>query len=256
MHSEELWFKILNIFYQYEGKVSELSRINMFNEKKKKGTEKLSETISKEIKDLMEKMCSFVSVTQILNFVSEHNKNAGFKEFREVLSKILFSYSNFTNILYSTRKLLTNSILGDENNFLKLNLKGDLLNVQKCDLCKGEFKEGKGKKELIIVFNCHHAFHKDCIVKNKQQRNIECPICRELEIGYDMHKGKSLINKNNVKIDQDSNEGNKFQVKVGANAKRILQKLERYDNRSLEKHVLMINNSITVLKEDYRKEYA
>ena len=255
MHLEELWFKILNIFYQYEAKVSELSKINMFNVKKKNATEKLSHAISTEIKELMEKMCSFVSVTQILNFVSEHNKNAGFKEFRELLSKILGSYSNFTNILYSTRKLLTNSILGDENKFLKLNLKGDLLNVKICDQCKGEFKEGQGKKELMIVFKCNHVFHKDCIVTNKQQRNIECPICRELEIGIDMNKGKSLINKSNVKIDQDINEGNKFQVKVGANAKRILQKLERYDNRSLEKHVLMINNSINVLKDLCEKKY-
>ena len=107
----------------------------------------------------MEKMCSFVSVTQILNFVSEHNKNAGFKEFRELITKILSSYSNFTSILYSTRSLLTNAILEDEHYFQTLNLKGELLNSNKCDLCKKEFKEEQGKKEVLMVFNCNHIIY-------------------------------------------------------------------------------------------------
>ena len=111
MHLEDLWFKILNIFYQYEGRVSELLKIHIFNIKNKNNSEKLNQLISNEIKELIEKMCSFVSVTQILNFVSEHNKNAGIKEFRELITKLLGSYSNFTSILYSTRSLLTNAIL-------------------------------------------------------------------------------------------------------------------------------------------------
>ena len=56
-------------------------------------------------------MSSFVSVTQILNFISEHNKNTVFKEFRELITKILSFFSNFSNILYSTIYLLTNAIL-------------------------------------------------------------------------------------------------------------------------------------------------
>ena len=255
LHLQELWFKILTKFYEYEKRANELLKINKFISKKKKLTEKLSLLISTEIKELLEKMCSFVSVTEVLNFVSENNKDAGFKEFRELITKLLGSYGNFTNILYSTRKLLTNSILSDEMQFQKINLKGDLLNAKQCDLCKKEFEEIQGKKEYIIVFNCNHIFHKECIVKNKQQRNVECPLCKDLDIGLDMNKGKSFINKKNVKIEQDTNDSNKFQVKVGASARKALQKLEKYDNRSLEKHVLMINNSITVLKDEYRKEY-
>jgi len=255
---EDLWFKILNIFYQYEGKVGELLKIHIFNEKKKSDSERLSTIISKEIKELMEKMCSFVSVTQILNFVSEHNKNAGFKEFRELITKILSSYSNFTNILYSTRYLLTNAILEDEHYFQNLNLKGELLNSNKCDLCKKEFKEELGKKELLMVFNCNHIFHKDCISKKKSryEKTPVCPLCSEIEFDSGNDKGKSLINKNNFIInEEDEKTDNKFLVKVGANARKTLQKLERYDERSLEKHVLMINNSITVLTDKYRKEY-
>ena len=257
MHLEDLWFKILNIFYQYEGRVSELLKIHIFNEKNKNNSEKLNQLISNEIKELIEKMCSFVSVTQILNFVSEHNKNAGIKEFRELITKLLSSYSNFTNILYSTRSLLTNAILRDEHSFQTLNFKGELLNVKKCDLCKKEFKEVQGKKEFLMVFNCNHVFHKECITNNKSnnKKNLECPLCMEIEFDDGDKRGKSLINKNSVKIEQENTEKSKFQVKVGASARKILQKLEKYDDRSLEKHVLMINNSITVLKDQYRKEY-
>ena len=255
MQLEDLWFKILNIFYQYEGKVGELLKVHIFNIKKKNNSERLSKIISKEIKELMEKMCSFVSVTQILNFVSEHNKNAGFKEFRELITKILSSYSNFTSILYSTRSLMTNAILEDEHYFQTLNLKGELLNANKCDLCKKEFKENPNKKELLMVFNCNHIFHKECITKKKGRFEKFCPLCSEMEFDSGNVKGKSLINKNNFIFEEEKSESNKFLVKVGASARKTLQKLEKYDDRSLEKHVLMINNSITVLKDKYRKEY-
>ena len=257
MQLEDLWFKILNIFYQYEGKVGELLKVHIFNIKKKNSSERLSKIISKEIKELMEKMCSFVSVTQILNFVSEHNKNAGFKEFRELITKILSSYSNLTSILYSTRSLMTNAILEDEHYFQTLNLKGELLNANKCDLCKQEFKEEQGKKEMLMVFNCNHIFHKECVIKKKARfdKHLMCPLCSEIDFDTGNNKGKSLINKNSFIIEEEKNESNKFLVKVGASARKTLQKLEKYDDRSLEKHVLMINNSITVLKDKYRKEY-
>ena len=253
MHLEDLWFKILNIFYQYEEKVNELKTKNMFNLNKKNNTEKLYQIISNEIKELMEKMCSFVSVTKILNFVSEHNKNAGIKEFRELIMKLLSSYSNLTTILYSTKHLMTNAILKDEEDFQKLNLKGELLNASMCDLCKKPFKEIQGKKDSLMVFNCNHIFHRDCIVKNKNEK-IECPLCMEIQFDSGV-KGKSLINKSIFRIEEDNNDKNKFQVKVKGSAKKILQKLEKYDERSLEKHVLMINNSITVLSEQFRKEF-
>ena len=258
MQLEDLWFKILDIFYKYEEKVGELLKIHIFNIKKKNNSENLSSIISKEIKELMEKMCSFVSVTQILNYVSEHNKNAGFKEFRELIIKILSSYSNFTTILYSTRHLLTNAILEDENYFQNLNLKGELLNAKICDLCKKEFKEELGGKELLMVFNCNHIFHKECITKKqvRYEKNYVCPLCSELDFDSENNKEKSLINKNTFIIEGDDEKNdNKFIVKVDASTKKTLQKLERYDNKSLEKHVLMINNSITVLKDKYRKEY-
>ncbi len=256
MHLEDLWFKVLNKLYEYEGKVGELVRNSIFNINKKNNSEILEQIISKEIKELMEKMCSFVSITQIMNFVSEHNQNAGFKDFRDLLTKMLTSYSNFTNILYSARKLLTNSILEDEHYFQELNLKGELLNVKKCDLCKQPFKELQNKKELLMVFNCNHTFHKDCLIKNKSRfdKNLVCPLCSELEFDDEKDKGNSLINKNNFIMDEEK-EKNNFHVKVGASARKTLQKLEKYDDRSLEKHVLMINNSITVLNDKYRKEY-
>lgn len=115
-HLEELWFKVLEILYKFEKKVGELVKINEFSSTKK-NTDDLYQTIMKDIKDLMEKMCSFVSIKHILDIVSEKNKNAGFKEFREILIKILGSYSNLSSILNQAKHLLTNLVLENENSF-------------------------------------------------------------------------------------------------------------------------------------------
>ena len=150
---------------------------------------------------------------------------------------------------------MTNAILEDEHYFQNLNLKGQLLNVKKCNLCKKEFKENPHKKEFLMIFNCNHTFHKECITKTKGRFEKVCPLCSEVEFDSGNNKGKSLINKNAFVFEEEKPEANKFLVKVGASARKTLQKLEKYDSRSLEKHVLMINNSITVLRDKYRKEY-
>ena len=79
----------------------------------------------------------------------------------------------------------------------------------------------------------------------------------ELEFNqYDNSGQSSLIKKNNSIITEKNSEKNdKFQVNISAPAKKTLKKLERYDNKALEKHILMINNSITVLNDQYREGY-
>ena len=59
------------------------------------------EQIMQDIKDTMEKICSYVGIARILNIVSERNKNAGFKEFKDLIMKILFNYGRQTKIFES-----------------------------------------------------------------------------------------------------------------------------------------------------------
>ena len=256
-HLEELWFKVLEILYKFEKKVGELVKINEFSSTKK-NTDDLYQTIMKDIKDLMEKMCSFVSIKHILDIVSEKNKNAGFKEFREILIKILGSYSNLSSILNQAKHLLTNLVLENENSFQDLNLKGELLSKQKCGKCQKKFIKNVSNKEKIVIYNCNHIFHKDCILKNNAiyGNDSGCPLCSELQFEKINNKQKSLIKNNKISVVDERKDKAKFQVNVAASVRKTLQKLERYDDRNLEKHKIMIRNSITVLKDKYRTEYS
>ena len=262
LHLENLWFQLLDKLYNYNAEVKGL--INNYDSSKEKQNilNDLHQIISNDIKELMEKMSSFVSIKRILEEVSKNSKNAGFKEFRDLIMEILSSYSNLSNILYSAKNLLSNLVLQNEHSFQDLNLKGELLSARKsqCDKCKKTFNKNLGNKEKVIVFSCSHVFHKECLYRSNivdYGSEFTCPICTELEFDqYDNKGQKSLIKQSNSIIqDKNNDKGDKFQVNVSAIAKKTLKKLERYDDKTLEKHKLMINNSITVLVDQYREGY-
>ena len=172
--------------------------------------------------------------------------------------EILNSFSNLSNILSSAKSLLSNLVLQNEHYFQILNLKGELLKAQKCAKCQKAFNKNLNNKEKLLVFSCEHVYHKECIYKGKIEygKEYSCPICTELEFDQYLDKGqRSLIKENNSVIPEKNIKDNKFQVNISMSARKTLQKLERYDFKYLEKHKLMINNSITVLCDQYRPEY-
>ena len=255
---KDLWFTILKTLYNYEVESKDLVSKYEFNKDKKKNADNLHDNISADIRELLEKMISFVGIKLILKEVSEKNKNAGFKEFRTILMEILNSFSNLSNILSSAKSLLSNLVLQNEHYFQILNLKGELLKAQKCAKCQKAFNKNLNNKEKLLVFSCEHVYHKECIYKGKIEygKEYSCPICTELEFDQYLDKGqRSLIKENNSVIPEKNIKDNKFQVNISMSARKTLQKLERYDFKYLEKHKLMINNSITVLCDQYRPEY-
>ena len=256
---DDFWFEILEQLYKHEISSGEIFKKYEYSAEKIKNANNLHETISKDIRELMEKMSSFVSIKRILEVVSEKNKNAGFKEFKDLLMKILSSYNNTTNILDSARNLLSNLVLENEQNFQILNLKGELLNVKYCLKCKKKFNKNLNNKEKILVFNCKHMFHKDCISKGFSEygKEIFCPICSLFDINSSEDKDKnSLIKRNSSIISEKMNKiDTKFEIKLSETAKKTLKKLEKYDNKNLEKHKLMIDNSLYILIDQYRAGY-
>ena len=259
LNLEDIWFKILDELYKFQNEVGELLKNNDLHEEKLNNANDLHESISKDIKELLEKMCSYVSIKRILEVVSEKNKNAGFKEFRDLIIDILSSYSQLTNILDTARNFLSNLVFENEENFQALNFKGKFLNTKFCLKCLKRFSNNLNNKEKIMVFNCNHIFHKDCIIKiNKEKENeLICPICSKLEF-VDEDKDKlSLINrKTSIITKKPEVKNKKFQIDVGALAKKTLEKLERYDEKDMEKHILMINNSIKIKKGDNLNFYT
>ena len=257
---ENFWFDVLEQLYNYEISSGEIYKKYEYNGEKIKSANNLYETISKDIKEFMEKMCSYVSIKHILEVVSEKNKNVGLKEFKDLLMKILSSYSNTTNILDSARNLLSNLIFENEQNFQILNLKGELLNAKYCLKCKKKFIKNLNNKEKILVFNCNHVFHKNCISRGfvEYGKEIFCPICSLFEFmnnSEDKDK-KSLIKRNTSIIPEKINiKDAKFEINLSDTAKKTLKKLEKYDNKNLEKHKLMIDNSLYILVDQYREGY-
>ena len=232
-NEDDIWFNILSKLFDCEKKLSEYIIKYNENELNKKLVTHMQEIILQNIKDLMEKMCSYVSITRIINVVSERNKNAGFKEFRELIMKILYNYSSQTNIFSSTRNLLSNLIMENETLFRNLNQEGELLDRDICDKCKQEFNKNFMSREKIIMFNCKHILHKKCAIQEKSEQDIIeiCPICQELEIQNAINKGKSLIKKQSIILDNERYGNKEFQVNVSFTSQNILKKLKKFDNK-------------------------
>jgi len=83
----------------------------------------------------------------------------------EDVSRSIDSVSNSTDSVYSSIDSVSNSIDSVSNS------------IQLCTICLEEYKVGE---EIGWSRNseCHHAFHKDCIIK-WLENNDDCPICRK-----------------------------------------------------------------------------
>ena len=244
---EDLFFKLLQQLYNYEVLTGKLVKKyeSDIDTNKKNNSYLLNQSIIQNIKELMEKMCSYVSIKRILEVVTEKNKNAGFKEFRELLIKILRNYDNLSNIFISARRLLTNLVLENEYSFQILNSKGELLNIEKCDSCQKKFNKNlNNNKEKVLVFLCDHTFHRTCVKDQRTEFGKEpiCPICSELEISETENKADSLIRKSTILIGDKKNEHNQFQVDVTFSSRRMLQKLQKFDGEYFEKRKMLTDS--------------
>ena len=235
---EDLWFELLQILYSYEKKSQNIMNENKNNEKEN-SFKTLYQKILQEIKDLMEKMSTYVSINRIIEVVSEKNKNAGFKEFRELLIKILNNYDNLSNILLSARRLLTNLVLENENSFQILNLKGEPLMIDRCDKCHKKIEINAKNKGEILAFLCNHCFHKTCVPFKKV---YECPLCRDLELGEMENKGRSLVRRDTAVIEDNDNDNSQVQVNVNVLERKMILKLNKFDKKFYSKRKMLTDS--------------
>ena len=213
-------------------------------------------TLSVDIKELLEKMCSFVSIKRIVNKVAESSKEATLREFKELLLKMLNSYSNLTKILDSAKQLLSNSVIINENELIRLSNKGNEIILRKCDQCHKEFKKSS-KNENIIVFKCGHLMHESCVADENEE--LECKICRKNEIDSSIvtirSRGSSKINRDN-----DSNNTSSTNFKSdddeekSEEKKEMFHKWRAFDKRNLQMKKMLIDNSIKIFTEYKAKD--
>ena len=225
---EDLWFELLQVLYSYEKRSVDLIEKNKEIPEKIISSKELNQKMIQEIKDLMEKMSSYVGISRIIEVVTEKNKNAGFKEFRELLIKILNNYDNLSSILLSAKRLLTNLVLENEFSFQTLNLKGEPLMLDKCDKCHQKIDINTRNKGEILAFLCNHCYHKSCVKKKKV---YECPLCRDLELGEMEIDDKSLVKRKTTVIEEFGNEKNQVQVNVNISERKMILRLNKFDRR-------------------------
>ena len=109
--------------------------------KNKKTLKELHQVLIGDIKDLTEKMYSYVSIRPIIEVPTDKNEDYGFREYKDLIMRLLGIYSNSTDILFSVKLLLTSLIFQNEELFREYNSKG-ILNKQ-CDKCHMEITSNK-----------------------------------------------------------------------------------------------------------------
>jgi hypothetical protein len=171
---QDMWFTILEQLYKQTALVKEKSNTEI----RKSYYEDLQKRLSGDIKETLEKMCSYVPIKAIITNVTEKYKEAEFKEFKNLLLNMLLSYSHLKNILISAQNLLANSILYNVIELKKLNQKGNKYNLYKCDQCGRLFNHIND--EPVYIFGCGHKCHSNCAVLIGEEYN--CNICIKNEI--------------------------------------------------------------------------
>ena len=258
-NQEQLWFKLLENLYKFDMEFKELKK----KDKKIVKLEYFKEIdnmILDNIKILLEQMYNFVSITKIMNVVFEQYKNAEFKEFKDIILKIFNTYDNQVNIYQCTKELLINSILINEDKFIKINLSGKYFKIDVCDECKQSLineniKSKKNKKiENLYVFNCGHILHEKCVLKisNFDELEIVCKVCRKNEIEQSISNniGKSLIKKNvnnindnnNINEEEEEEEINEKYLDKDSDKSKIFRKLREINNKINDNRNLFLDN--------------
>ena len=246
---DEVWFKLLNKLYEFDMKLKEQLEKYKDNNQIINLIEYFHNQIIQDIKDTMEKLCSFVGITKILNIVSEQNKNAGLKEFKDLLMKILFNYGRQTKIFESIKKLLENLIFQNEKNFHILNQEAGIIDSQKCDKCQKNFNY-KSNNDSLVIFKCQHLLHYNCTKKEKGDKGIDlfCPLCSESDIEQSISTKNSLINRKSLKFYDGISVKKDSKMNASVNKQKMMKKLKIFDSKIKNKKKLIIESN---LQENY-----
>ena len=210
---DKLWFDLLKTLYNFEKRCqNEISKKN----------------ISKNIEDLLKKMCLHVSIQNIIETVTEIQKDAQYKEFKNILNDMLRSNNSFNRILENTKLILKNSSINYEEERSQSSIRSNCYNNKVCDVCHKNFI--KSKREIISCFGCGHQCHeKFAYCSNNVE---ECIICRRNAIGDEFNFDKKSLDKNSGKKVENEKDKKLFMVDI---RKDRIKKLKDFDDKYTKK---------------------
>ena len=245
---EELWFELLKRLYEFEEELESKEHQNMEENNKKL----IQSTLQKAIEDLLKEMCLYVTIQNLVGYVTEKQERAQYKEFKSILESMLRSNTSFDRVLHSVIAILKDSIENSESKRKKVTSKGHNYFYKKCDVCNKFYINSRA--EIIYCFGCGHQSHEKCchrkFLKNENENKIilnddeeeenfipECEFCRKNKIEK---RNKWADEDENVKNVQDVIEEDAEQNKVNlpadktksfkfGNKKDKMKKIEKYD---------------------------
>jgi hypothetical protein len=192
-------------------------------------------------------MCLYVYVKKIIAYVTTKYKDAKIKEFKNVLTLMLNSFSTLTSILNNNRKIIKFTKENFDIQYKKEIYQGILCDVEYCDYCHKKFEFCK--KDKIIVYLCGHKLHLNCVGEN----NDECIVCLNYFPNTNTNKKENKTKKNkkfNIikkeeEIDLGSENLNELAGKIEPNKLNLillkaqrLNKLKKYEKKYNEKNSL------------------
>ena len=228
---EDIWFTVLKQLYDFE--------------KRCIGNQDIENKIQENINELLRKMCLHVKLRNIIETVTDIQKDSNYKEFKNILGVMIKSNNNFNRILNNTMIIMKNCIAKSEEARRLGSIKGNFYNYEKCDVCNRYIDDNKN--EILSCFGCGHQSHENCAYREKEDYESECSICKQSEI-IDEHaniKREKKVKKeeenrekeeekNNNVINNEENNDNKEEENMFGTKDDQIHKLNDYDSRYLE----------------------
>ena len=257
-----IWFTLLDQIYIFVESFP-AEKLKIPNERTKYSDE-YGNIISEKLKQLLEKMSSYVGINKILDIVCKKNKKAEYREFKPLLLKMLASFGSQTHLLYCVREFLIHTCLEDQDTLKKMNFKGKDLDFNDCDVCQKNFNQTLKNKEKVIIFKCNHIEHEDCSLKGGSKYGGErvCPICLQKEIDDSItcspdDPRSSLSFDDFVKNNSNAFTRNNSRAKTNLNLFKYnkgMFKMRAIDNYNIEKKNMFYYDSANSCRDKYRKK--
>ena len=229
---EDLWFSLLETLYKYEEDCEKNQKVEITQYRRKKVQNQLQKCIA----DLLKQMCLYVGIKNLVEYVTENQNRAQYKEFKSILESMLRTNTSFNRVIDNTMTILKRAVNNYEKEREKVTIKGNNYNYKKCDVCQEFFDITNN--EVMLCFGCGHQSHKKCCYKMKLNKNEiidgnefeeECMICHQNEIENEeekMEKEKEVVLKDIKDIANIENEQRKREFK---NKNDKIKRLKRYD---------------------------
>ena len=230
---EDLWFNLLETLYKYEEDCEKNQKVNISQYRRKK----VQNRLQKYIAELLKQMCLYVGIQNLVEYLTENQNRAQYKEFKSILESMLRTNTSFNRVIDNTMTILNRALSNYENERKRVILKGNNYNYNKCDVCQNFFENYKN--EIMLCFGCGHQSHKKCCYKRKLNKDEivggvefseECMICHQNEIEDEneekLEKEKEVELKEMNDIYGKENEEKRNEVR---NKRDKIRKLNKYD---------------------------